>query len=543
MDETRALELGRELFANDSWAEAHAQLTVADQQVPLGVEDLELLATAASLVGRDNESDDLWTRAHQECLRRGDQVGAARCAFWLGMRLLNTGEMARGGGWLARAHGLLEGEPKDCPEKGFLLLPAALQTLAQGDAETAEGIFARATEIGGRLDEHDLMTLGRLGRGQALIQLRRIDEGLALLDEVIVAVTAGEVSPTVTGIAYCAAIEACWEILDLRRAREWTAALSHWCSSHPELVPFRGQCLVHRAALMQLSGDWAQALDETERASELLFGHPGHTAVGSAFYQMAELHRLLGDFVAAEENYRRANEFGRQPQPGLAQLRLTQGRVETAETAIRVVLDETQDRLTRSRLLAAHVDIMLAANDLDPARASAKELRGIAEESDAPLLAAMAARAEGAVLLAGGDAPAALTVLRRAYSAWRELEAPYEVARVRVLLGLACRALGDEDSAEMELDAARGAFSQLGAGPDLALIEELAATGAIAGGLTGREVEVLAQVATGKTNRDIAAELVISEKTVARHLSNIFTKLGVSSRAAATAYAYKHDLA
>ena len=480
---------------------------------------------------------------HQECLRRGNQVGAARCAFWLGMRLLNTGEMARGGGWLARAHGLLEGETRDCPEKGFLLLPAALQTLAQGDAETAEGIFARATEIGDRLDEHDLMNLGRLGRGQALIQLRRIDEGLALLDEVIVAVTAGEVSPTVTGIAYCAAIEACWEILDLGRAREWTAALSHWCSSHPELVPFRGQCLVHRAALMQLSGDWAQALDETERASELLFGHPGHTAVGSAFYQMAELHRLLGDFEAAEENYRRANEFGRQPQPGLAQLRLTQGRVETAETAIRVVLDETQDRLTRSRLLAAHVDIMLAASDLDPARAAAKELGGIAEESDAPLLDAMAARAEGAVLLAGGDAPAAMTILRRAYSAWRELGAPYEVARVRVLLGLACRALGDEDSAEMELDAARRAFSQLGAAPDLALIEELAATGAIAGGLTGREVEVLAQVATGKTNRDIAAELVISEKTVARHLSNIFTKLGVSSRAAATAYAYKHDLA
>jgi DNA-binding CsgD family transcriptional regulator len=538
-----ALEAGRSSFEAEAWGDAHALLTAADQRSPLEIEDLERLAQAAALVGRESESDDLWTRAHQECLRLEDPVRAARCAFWLGMRLMNSGEMARGGGWLARAHGLLEGEPRDCPEKGFLLLPRALQTLAQGDAETAVGIFARAAEIGDRFREHDLMTLGRLGQGQALVRLRRTDLGVALLDEVMVAVSAGETSPTVTGIAYCAAIEACEEILDLRRAQEWTAALSHWCSSHPELVPFRGQCLVHRAALMQLHGNWTEALDEAERARELLFGHAGHSAVGSAFYQMGELHRLRGDFEEAEEGYRQANEFGRAPQPGLAQLRLAQGRVDAAETTIRLALEETQDRILRSRLLAAQVDILLAANDTDVARSAAKELREIAEESDAPLLDAMAERAEGATLLAGGDAPAAIRVLRRAHSAWRGLEAPYEVAQIRVLLGLACRALGDEDSAEMEFEGASRAFSQLGAAPGLALIEEVRGTREIAGGLTGREVEVLGQVATGKTNRDIAAELVISEKTVARHLSNIFTKLGVSSRAAATAYAYKHDLA
>jgi DNA-binding CsgD family transcriptional regulator len=285
-------------------------------------------------------------------------------------------------------------------------------------------------------------------------------------------------------------------------------------------------------------------MDEARRACDWLSHPTGQPAVGVAYYQQAELLRLRGDFVKAEEAYRWASNWGRKPQPGLAQLRLAQGQVGAAEAAIRHVVDEAQDRLTRSKVLAAYVEIVLAANDVAGARAAADELAKIAAELHAPLLHAESAHATGAVLLAEGDARAALAALRHAWAAWRELEAPYEAARVRLLVGLACRELGDDDTAEMELNAARWVFQQLGAAPALARVRELCRTSApkTVGGLTARELQVLALVATGKTNRAIAAELVISEKTVARHVSNIFAKLGLSSRSAATTYAYEHDL-
>jgi ATP/maltotriose-dependent transcriptional regulator MalT len=539
---SEACARGREAFGRRAWADALAELSAADREAPLEPEDLERLATAAYLAGNDDASAGAWERAHHELLRRGEVLPAARCAGWLVFVLMTGGEFARAGGWLARARRLVDDEG-DCAEQGHLLVPEAFQHAYAGDWPSAYAIAGQAAAIGDRFADVELVTLARNVQGRALIAQGKTVEGMTLLDEIMVAVMADEVSEIVAGSVYCSVIEACQEVFDLRRAQQWTAALTHWCDSQPDLVPFSGHCLVHRAEIMQLHGAWPDALDAAQQARERLLQRP-QPAVGAAFYQQAELHRLRGEFAQAEAAYQQASRWGREPQPGLARLRLVQGQVDAAAAAIRRVVDAAQDRVARSRLLPAHVEIMLAAGDIDAARATADELSEIADDLDAPLLRALAAQAQGAVLLLEGDARAALAALRPAWTAWQELEVPYEAARARVLIGLACRQLGDEDSAEMELDAAHWIFGRLGAGPDVAHAQSLSGKAAAtpASGLTARELEVLRLVATGKTNRVIAADLFVSEKTVARHVSNIFTKLGLSSRAAATAYAYEHDL-
>jgi DNA-binding CsgD family transcriptional regulator len=537
------LDQGRRSFAGQAWADAYAQLSAADRHHPLEPEDLERLATAAYLTGRNDDGADIGARAHHEFLRRGEVERAVRCAFWVGYSLLEQGEHARGGGWLARARRLLDDHQLDCVEQGYLLYPGALQALLGGDAATAGAGFDEVARIGDRFGDPDLVALSRLGLGATRLAEGATTVGVALLDEAMVAVEAGEVSPVVAGIVYCAVIESCQEIYDLRRAQQWTASLTRWCAAQPDLVPYHGQCLVHRSEIMALQGAWPDAMDEARRAAERLSAPPGHPAAGLAFYQQGELHRLRGELTRAEEAYRQASQWGRDPQPGLALLRLAQGQADTAGAAIRRVVEEASDGVSRSRLLPGQVEILLAAGDVPAAGAAAAELTRLADGLGAPFLTAVAAHAQGAVLLAEGDPRAALAVLRGAWLAWQDLEVPYQAARVRVLIGLACRELGDQDGAEMELDAARWVFRQLGAAPDLARVESLSQRAAAgSGGLTARELQVLRLVAAGATNKAIAADLFISERTVDRHLSNIYAKLGVSSRAAATAHAYQHGL-
>ncbi len=538
---TAGLAQGQGAFERQAWGDACRHLLAADQEHQLELVDLERLAVAACLVGRAEDSVDAWTRAHLEAVRLGDVARAARCAFWLAFGLLNRGDLARGGGWVDRAQRLLDDAGLECVEQGYLRYPVALRAIFEGDGGAAHAAFTEAGEIGERFGDAELVTLARVGVGRCLIYMGDIAEGVGLLDEAMVAVTARELSPIAVGDVYCTVIEACQELFDLGRVHEWTAALSQWCESQPDLVLYRGQCLVHRAEIMVLNGEWPDAMKEAMRACERLNDEP---AVGAAFYQRAELHRMRGEFDEAEAAYRRANELGREPQPGLTLLRLAQGRLTVADTSIRRVVDEAQDPIARAPVLGAYVEVVLAGGDVAAARAAADELTIIAREMNAPFLHAMAQRCDGAVLLAEGDPRAGLAALRQSWTGWRKLDAPYESARVRILIALAYRALGDDDSADMELGAARTVLDQLDAAPELARVEELSGitTVATAGGLTARETQVLALVATGMTNRAIADDLVISEKTVARHVSNIFTKLGLSSRSAATAYAYEHDL-
>ncbi|MGH3099099.1 MAG: helix-turn-helix transcriptional regulator [Streptosporangiales bacterium] len=537
------LARGREAYQRRAWGDACNQLSVADERDLLDAEGLDLLGTAAYLTGR-GDAAGAWERAHRAFVERGEAARGVRCAFWLGLTLVLSGEHARGGGWLARAQGVLEDAGLDCVEQGYLRIPAALGALEGGDPVAACAAFDEVASIADRFGDPDLTALARLGRGQALIARGEATRGVGMLDETMLAVTAGEVSPIPAGIIYCAVIIACQKIFDMRRAQEWTAALSRWCATQRDLKPYRGQCLVHRAEIMQLRGEWTDAMAEVRRACEHLSDPPGDPVLGMALYQQAELLRLRGDFARAEGTYRRASDCGHPAQPGLALLRLAQGRGDDAIAAIRRVVEEAEGHVERSRVLAAHVEIALAAGDAEGGRTATDELEQITAAFDSPYLRAMAGYARGSVLLASGDATAACVGLRRAWRAWQELDAPYEAARVRLRMAQACRELNDRDTAEMELDAARRVFEQLGAAPALAQVRELLGRGQVrsVGGLTPREMEVLLLVATGATNREVADTLVISEKTVARHVANMFTKLGLSSRAAATAYAYKYEL-
>jgi DNA-binding CsgD family transcriptional regulator len=541
MDNAGELERGRAAYARREWLDAYEALARADEATPLAAEDLELLAISASLVGRMDELLVVLERVYHAHLEAGTALRSARAAFWLGMNLSLRGDVGQAGGWFGRAQRLVEREGQESVESGYLMLPVFFQRLMSGDFESAADLAAGATAIGDRFEDADLLAVALHMQGIARIKQARVEEGLRLLDEAMVAVTGGEVSPIFTGIVYCGVIAACEEAFEARRAREWTNALTRWCDDQPQLVAFTGRCLAHRAGIMQLHGEWRDALAEARLARERCEAAMNRPATGQAFYQQGELHRLQGDYAAAEQAYREASRWGREPQPGLALLRLAQGDAGAAAAAIRRVVGETTEPLQRAVMLPAYARIMLAVADIDEARSASVELDEIAAAHDRPMLGAIAAQVRGEVELAAADARAALVSLRQAWQAWDELQAPFEAARVRVLVGLACRALGDEDTAALELEAARNVFQQLGAAPELVRVDALTGR-AETHGLSARELQVLRLVAGGKTNREIAAELVVSEHTVARHLQNIFGKLGVSSRTAATAFAFENQL-
>lgn len=540
MDADVQLGRARDAYERRAWCDAYELFSAADALQLLGAEDLHRLAFSAYLTGRDDAANEALEREHGELLAMRDVPAAVRCAFWLGMTLMQRGQLAPGGGWLARAARLLDEADLDCVERGYLLLPGALHAVMSGDGATALAGFEQLAAIADRFADPDLMALGRVGRAQALVLLGDAKQAVPILDETMVAVTTGEVSPIAAGIVYCAMVLVCRDLFDVRRAKEWTKALSRWCDTQQDLRPYRGQCLVHRSEIMQINGEWSEALDEVERACTHLSDPPGDPVLGMARYQQAELLRLRGELDRAEESYRRASVCGHAVEPGLALLRLAQGRVDDALAAIRREVAESESGSQRSRVLAAFVEIALAAGDVLAARGVADELTELAGNFDSAFLRASAAGAHGAVLLAEGDATAACHALRESWRLWQQLDAPYEAARARVLIARACTERGDRDTAALEVEAARSVFEALGA--TSALDELTGQTPSLPGGLTGREVEVLRLVATGVTNREIADTLVISEKTVSRHLTNMFTKLGVPSRAAATAYAYEHDL-
>jgi len=541
MTDLATLRRGRQAFEQRAWAESYQQLHAADRDAPLDADDLERLAIAAYLVGRDEECDAFTVRAHQAFLERGDREGAARAAFWLGFALMGRGAVAPASGWFARASRLLDDGQIDCVVRGYLLIPAAIGCIVKGDPSASHATFSEAADIARRFADRDLASLACHGRGRALIRLGRVAEGVALLDEAMVSVIAGEVTPLVAGDVYCSVLEGCQETFDLRRAYEWTASLAQWCASQPDLVRYRGECLLYRAEVLQLRGRWTDAARDAQGACELLISR---RSAGAAFYRRGEIHRLRGEASKAEEAYTRAHERGRKPQPGLSLLRLAEGQIDAAAASIRSVLLDTQARIGRARLLPAAVEILLAADDVAAARAATAELSEIARAFGAPLLAAASAHVTGAVLLAEGDIERASTSLRQACETWRALEMPYDEARTCLLLATVCEQRGDQDGRRLEIETARRIFAELGAESCLARIAEHSARASDQriGSLSERETQVLRLLAAGKTNRAIADELFISEKTVARHVSNILDKLGVSSRTGATAWAFQHNL-
>lgn len=534
------VDRAREAVARGAWSDVYDMLHTVDPSELLA-RDLEALADAAWWVSRFAESLEFRQKAYAAYAAEGDDLGAAGVAARLAIEHFVRDEPSVGAGFLMSARRHADAVPEGA-EHGFLAMVEATVARFSGDTERAIELADRAVSIGQRMGNRDLVAMSLHTKGLALIDTGRVAEGLPFMDEAMAAVVAGDLSPYFTGIVYCALIGACLELSDVRRAGEWSDAARLWCETLPSSAPFPGMCRVNRAEVARLRGQWSEAEAEAVLASEELEPvEPGLAA--SALVQVAEIRRRTGDLAGAERAFARAQELGANPQPGVALLQLAQGKVEAARTALRLALATEHQRARRARLLAADVPAAIAAGALDEARAAADELAALAAESRTPAFDASAAMAAGAVHLAEGDALAALERLRRAVAAWRDLRLPYETAQARALQGRALRAGGDEDGARVELRAALASFERLGAAPDAKETARLlGAPEALPSGLTPREAEVLRLVAAGKTNRDIAVELVISEHTVARHLQNMFVKLGVSSRAAATAYAYEHGL-
>jgi ATP/maltotriose-dependent transcriptional regulator MalT len=534
------LNKAREAYEHGAWAAAYDGLMAAGTDA-LDADDFARLATAAYLRGKHSDCLEAMQRAFHAHLEAGNAAAAVRCGFWLALVLLTSGEQAVGTGWVARSQRLLDEQPDDVVERGYLLIHEMYRQIFQGEYGPAHELALEITDYGRRFKDPDLSAMGLSSQGRLLMYGGRVPEGLALLDEAMVSIASGEVSAILAGQIYCLMIEACQEISDFGRASEWTSALTTWCDTQPGLVPFTGQCAVHRGQIMRVHGAYREALDEFQRAVERYVEAGGSPAAGRALSERGDVLCILGDYLAAETAYEQAISLGHEPQPGLALLWFAKGRTDAALAAMKRLLAETHDPVHRSQLIPAAVEIMLDSDERDQVSALIGELADLAKGFGCAALEAMSAFATARVTLRDGDPAGALPYLRKASSLWSRVGSPYEVARCRMQIGLACRALGDEDSAVSELTAARRTFADLRAAPAERAVAALLAP-ATPGGLTARELEVLRLVAAGRSNPEIANALVLSEKTVARHLSNIYTKLDVASRTAAAAFAFENRL-
>ena len=514
---------------------------MARDKAQLSATDLVAAADAAWWLGQTDDALADYEAAYRLHVDEEQSAPAARVAMEIGFLCFLRGDAVGGSGWIARSGRLLSGLP-ECVEHGYLLSLEIENAIATTDWERAIAAARRVQDMANQYDDRTLHSAGLVGEGVALVKRGSVTDGLTVIDEAMIAVRAGEVSPDWAGNFYCQVMALCHELADPRRAREWTEATERWCGQFTSAAMFAGICRVHRAQLRQFGGEWSQAEAEARRVCHEL-ADMNVSVVAEGYYQVGEIRRGRGDLAGAEDSYRRSHELGRDPQPGLAMLRLAQGRIAAASASIRAALaTQPDDRLARARLRAAQAEIALAAGELDLAWEASTEVGQIAAAYASPGHAATARHLIGATLLAHGQPAEALVELGAAGQAWHDLDAPCHAARVRLLSAEAYRALGDEDRAGLELDAAAAVFDRLGAVADAKRVAELRGRAVLPDGLTPREAEVLALIAAGLTNREVAAELVVNEKTVARHLANVFTKLDLSTRTAAAAYAFEHGL-
>lgn len=543
--EPALLERARECYAAKAWADARALFLQADQAAPLGTDDLWALGSASALSGEESDFFAALERVYRTELEAGGLAHAVRAAFWLGFRASTIGEASRANGWLVRAERLVERVGADSAEHGYSLLGEARRHFAAGELAAAERVAREAEELGERFDDRQLSAFARNLQARASFRQGELTRGFALFDEMMLTVASGEVMPILSGLIYCSAIDCCQSVYAIDRAREWTQALGRWCDEQPQLLTFTGACLTSRAEVMQLAGQWPEALREVAEAERRFSRSIDHRAVGEAHFRRAEIQRARGELAAAEESYRLASQAGRDPQPGLALLRLAQGKPELALAAIRRAATEASSAVQRAKLWPALIEALLAQGEVSEARAASNELALVVDAFQSELLRAHADHARGNVELAEEQPGMAAVSLKAAFSGYQRVAAPYLAAKARLALACACHALGDADGAALEAAAARAAFRELGASLDVEAVDVLVRASRSEPstfGLTPRELEVLRLVAAGKTNKLIARELCLSEKTVDRHLSNILSKLDVPSRAAATAYAFQHKL-
>jgi ATP/maltotriose-dependent transcriptional regulator MalT len=535
-----ALEQARQAYVRQRWTDAHAGFASVAATSELTLDDLAAFADAAWWLGRTDESLALSEQRYRRCLQADRAPAAARLAVEIGFLWLIRGEQQIGSGWISRARRLLAEAP-ECPEQGYLRSLEAHEALATGRFDDARTIAQDMQALATRHDDPTLGAIGLVLEGVASVRSGEITRGLALCDEAMLPVHAGDVVPTWAGNLYCQVMALCFELADLERARAWTEATERWCDQFSNAAMFTGICRVHRAQLLHLEGDWDRAEARAAQACRDLADMNVEVAAAGQ-YEIGELRRVRGDDTGAEQAFTRAHDLGRDPQPGMALLRLAQGDAAAARAALSAALAGVDQPLARVPLLTALLDVADALDDPELARAAACELGGIATTFATPGIHARAATASGVAHLLAGEPDRALVHLRTSCRGWRELRCRYELARTQVRLGRALDAVGDIEAAVREREHAAAAFRELGARRDLAALDRVTGSRPTFGGLTDREAQVLGLVADGASNAAIADRLTISERTVERHLSNIFLKLDVSSRTQAARLAFEHGL-